>query len=72
MMKESKPVSSSLRPFAQLADFLCEILGPDTKMVLQNAKDVSHPMVAIASGHLSGRTIRQSRHRPVPAHLTEP
>ena len=54
MMKESKPVSSSLQPFAQLADFLCEILGPDTKMVLQNAKDVSHPMVAIASGHLSG------------------
>ena len=42
------------------------------KVVLQNAKDISHPMVAIASGHLSGRTIRQHRHRSDPALLTEP
>ena len=55
--RESKPVSSSLRPFVPLVDFLGEILGPNTEVVLQNVRDFSHSVVAIANGHLSGRTI---------------
>ena len=56
-MKASKPVSSSLQLFVPLVDFLGKILGPKTEVVLQNVKDFSHSVVAIANGNLSGRTI---------------
>lgn len=56
-MGDSKPVSPALRPFIPLVDFLGEILGPNTEVVLQSVKDFSHSVVAIANGHLSGRTI---------------
>ncbi|MCX8647024.1 transcriptional regulator [Bifidobacterium sp. B4107] len=56
-MGDSKPVSPALRPFIPLVDFLGEILGPNAEVVLQSVKDFSHSVVAIANGHLSGRTI---------------
>ena len=56
-MSASKPVSSSLQLFVPLVDFLGKILGPKTEVVLQNVKDFSHSVVAIANGNLSGRTI---------------
>ena len=56
-MSASKPVSSSLQLFVPLVDFLAKILGPKTEVVLQNVRDFSHSVVAIANGNLSGRTI---------------
>lgn len=56
-MSASKPVSSSLQLFVPLVDFLGKILGPKTEVVLENVKDFSHSVVAIANGNLSGRTI---------------
>ena len=56
-MSASKPVSSSLQLFVPLVDFLGKILGPKTEVVLQNVRDFSHSVVAIANGNLSGRTI---------------
>ena len=56
-MRASKPISSSLQLFVPLVDFLGKILGPKTEVVLQNVRDFSHSVVAIANGNLSGRTI---------------
>ena len=56
-MSASKPVSSSLQLFVPLVDFLGKILGPKTEVVLENVKDLSHSVVAIANGNLSGRAI---------------
>ncbi|MBH9970913.1 transcriptional regulator [Bifidobacterium sp. W8109] len=56
-MSASKPVSSSLQLFVPLVDFLGKILGPKTEVVLENVKDFSHSVVAIANGNLSGRAI---------------
>ena len=56
-MRASKPVSSSLQLFVPLVDFLGKILGPKTEVVLENVKDFSHSVVAIANGNLSGRAI---------------
>ena len=56
-MSASKPVSSSLQLFVPLVDFLGKILGPKTEVVLQNVRDFSHSVIAIANGNLSGRTV---------------
>lgn len=37
--------------------FLGEALGPDTEVVLQDCNDFVHSIIAIANGHISGRTV---------------
>ena len=56
-MNEMENISPSLRPFIPLVDFLGELLGHDTEVVLQDVKDFSHSVVAIANGHVSERKI---------------
>ena len=56
-MNGAENISTSLRPFIPLVDFLGELLGHDTEVVLQDVKDFSHSVVAIANGHVSGRKV---------------
>ena len=46
-----------LRQYSILVDFLGQVLGPDYEVALHDLSDVSNSIVAIANGHISGRTI---------------
>ncbi len=46
-----------LRRYKILVDFLGQTLGPDYEVVLQDLTDGKNEIVAIANGHVSGRTI---------------
>lgn len=56
-MSGTKTISPALRPFIPLVDFLGKLLGHDTEVVLQDVHDFSHSVVAIANGHVSGRSV---------------
>lgn len=56
-MSDAEAISPALRPFIPLVDFLGELLGHDTEVVLQDVQDFSHSVVAIANGHVSGRSV---------------
>lgn len=56
-MDDADTISPALRPFIPLVDFLGELLGHDTEVVLQDVQDFSHSVVAIANGHVSGRSV---------------
>jgi predicted transcriptional regulator YheO len=46
-----------MRGYVRLAEFLGSVLGPDYEVVLHDLADPEHSIVAIANGHVSGRTI---------------
>lgn len=49
--------STDLQQYTILVDFLGKTLGPDYEVVLQDLTDNKNRIVAIANGHISGRTI---------------
>lgn len=49
--------STDLQQYTILVDFLGKTLGPDYEVVLQDLTDNNNRIVAIANGHISGRTI---------------
>ena len=44
-------------PYLAQMDFLAEVLGPGTEIVLHDTSDLSRSIVALTNGHISGRTI---------------
>lgn len=56
-MPASENISPELKPYVALVDFLGITLGSNTEIVLQDCRDFEHSIVAIANGHVSGRTV---------------
>ncbi|QXM06543.1 helix-turn-helix transcriptional regulator [Crassaminicella indica] len=46
-----------LKQYSILVEFLGKTLGPDYEVVLHDTKNYTNSIVAIANGHISGRTI---------------
>ena len=46
-----------VRNYLPLVDFLAEILGPNSEVVLHDVRDKEHSLVAIRNGQLSGREV---------------
>ena len=44
-------------PYLALMDFLAELLGPRTEVVLHDTSDLSRSIVALTNGHVSGRSV---------------
>lgn len=43
--------------YKKLVDFLGEVLGENAEVVLRDCRKLDHDIIAIANGHVSGRTI---------------
>lgn len=43
--------------YIKLVDFLGEVMGEDTEVVLRDCRKPKHDIIAIANGHVSGRTV---------------
>jgi len=54
-MQRERKVNAALAKYLPLVDFLAEVLGNDTEVVLHDVEDVDHSVVAIRNGHVSGR-----------------
>jgi predicted transcriptional regulator YheO len=50
-------VNPSLKKYLPLVDFLAEVLGEDTEVVLHDVADVDSSVVAIRNGQISGRCV---------------
>lgn len=50
-------MSPVLQPYIPLTQFLGMVLGPDYEVALLDARDPENAIVAIANGHISGRTV---------------
>ena len=48
---------TTLNQFTKLVEFLGKVLGPDYEIVLHDLTDTRCSIVAIANGHVSGRSI---------------
>lgn len=46
-----------VRTYIKLAEFLGQLLGPDYEVVLHDACNKDSSVIAIANGHISGRTV---------------
>ena len=46
-----------VRSYLPLVDFIAEIAGPNTEVVLHDVRDREHSLVAIRNGQLSGREV---------------
>lgn len=46
-----------LKQYSILVDFLGQVLGPDYEIALHDLSDTTNSIVAIANGHISGRTV---------------
>lgn len=46
-----------VRTYIKLTEFLGQLLGPDYEVVLHDARNSDSSVIAIANGHISGRTI---------------
>ena len=46
-----------LRQYQQLTEFLGQALGPDYEVALHDLTDKNRSIIAIANGHVSGRSI---------------
>ncbi len=43
--------------YIKLVDFLGEVMGEDTEVLLRDCRKPKHDIIAIANGHVSGRTV---------------
>lgn len=43
--------------YVKLVDFLGEVLGEDTEVLLRDCRKPKHDIIAIANGHVTGRTV---------------
>lgn len=43
--------------YIKLVEFLGEVMGEDTEVVLRDCRKPKHDIIAIANGHVSGRTV---------------
>lgn len=52
-----RKINSYLKKYVALVKFLGEVLGQDTEIALHDITNIDNSVVAIANGHVSGRTI---------------
>ena len=57
MVDRSRALRAEFEPYLPLMDFLAELLGPRTEVVLHDTSDLSRSIVALTNGHVSGRTV---------------
>ncbi|MEW9094560.1 MAG: PAS domain-containing protein [Clostridiaceae bacterium] len=48
---------TTLKQYTKLVEFLGKVLGPDYEIVLHDLTDKTYSIVAIANGHVSGRSV---------------
>ena len=53
----SRELRAEFGPYLPLMDFLAELLGPRTEVVLHDTSDLDRSIVALTNGHVSGRTV---------------
>lgn len=46
-----------LKPYIKLVDFIAEMMGPDTEVVLHDLTDLDNSVIAIRNSHISGRGV---------------
>lgn len=54
---DKESMNPLLSKYYPLVDFLAEVCGKDTEVVLIDVADVDHSVVAIRNGHISGRSV---------------
>jgi predicted transcriptional regulator YheO len=54
---DREKMNPSLAKYYPLVDFLAEVCGKDTEVVLIDVADMDHSVVAISNGHISGRSV---------------
>jgi predicted transcriptional regulator YheO len=57
VVDRSRALRAEFEPYLPLMDFLAELLGPRTEIVLHDTSDLSRSIVALTNGHVSGRTV---------------
>lgn len=53
----SQKVNADLEKYLPLVDFLAEVLGKDSEIVLQDLTDLTNSVVAIRNSHVTGRGV---------------
>lgn len=53
-------MNKNIEKFITIADFLSEVLGPNTEIVLHNLTNYEKSIVHIINGHISNRKIGDS------------
>ncbi|ROS60937.1 putative transcriptional regulator YheO [Frigoribacterium sp. PhB160] len=57
VVDRSRVLRAEFGPYLPLMDFLAELLGPRTEIVLHDTSDLGRSIVALTNGHVSGRTV---------------
>jgi len=57
VVDRSRVLRTEFGPYLPLMDFLAELLGPRTEIVLHDTSDLSRSIVALTNGHVSGRSV---------------
>jgi predicted transcriptional regulator YheO len=57
VVDRSRVLRAEFGPYLPLMDFLAELLGPRTEIVLHDTSDLSRSIVALTNGHVSGRSV---------------
>lgn len=53
----SRVLRAEFGPYLPMMDFLAELLGPRSEVVLHDTSDLSRSIVALTNGHVSGRSV---------------
>lgn len=57
LVDDSRKLRPEFGPYLPLMNFLAELLGPRTEIVLHDTSDLSRSIVALTNGHISGRNV---------------
>lgn len=57
VVDESRQLREEFGPYLGVMDFIVELLGPGTEVVLHDTSDLSRSIVALTNGHISGRSV---------------
>jgi predicted transcriptional regulator YheO len=57
VVDEGRSLRPEFGPYLPLMDFLAELLGPRTEIVLHDTSDLSRSIIAITNRHVSGRSV---------------
>ncbi len=57
VVDENRDLRPEFGPYLRMMDFLAELLGPRTEIVLHDVSDPSYSIVALTNGQISGRSV---------------
>ncbi|NII42627.1 putative transcriptional regulator YheO [Curtobacterium flaccumfaciens] len=57
VVDDSRVLRPEFLPYLPVMDFLAELLGPRSEVVLHDTSDLSRSIVALTNGHVSGRSV---------------